>query len=144
MPHPRTVLALHGVIAVSVLAVACSSGHVKAGPLPVFDVVTTTSTTAFDFSSVQVAGVQGRAVVKVAMGPGQATLNGTVTGPSGPVPGADVHVERIVDGFIGTADVATLADGTWTLPNVLGGEFRIRAWLAPDLSLTTPSLVFIG
>lgn len=137
-------LALHGGVAAAVLVVACSAGHVKAGPLPSFNVPSTTTTSVADFSSFQLGTVAGRPVVKVSLGPGQATLNGTVTGPDGAVPGATVHVERIVDGSVASTDVATQPDGTWTLPNLLGGEYRVRAWLAPDLSLTAPALFFMA
>ena len=142
--RPRSVLALHGGVVAAVLVVACSAGHVKAGPLPSFDVPSTTTTSLVDFSSAQLGTVAGHPSIKVTLGPGQATLNGTVTGPDGPVPGATVHVERIVDGFVASTDIATQADGTWTLPNLLGGEFRIRAWLAPELSITTPALLFLA
>jgi hypothetical protein len=144
VPRPRTVFALHAAVGAAVLVAACTAGHVKAGPLPNFDEATTTSTTVFDYSSVQIAAVPSHPSVTIPLGPGQATLNGTVTGPNGPVADADVHVERIVDGISGSTDVPTKPDGTWTLPNLLGGEFRIRAWLAPTLALTTPSLLFLA
>lgn len=137
-------LALHGVVVAVALVAACSAGHVKAGPLPSFEVPSTTTTSLVDFSSAQLGTVAGRPVVKVSLGPGQATLNGTVTGPDGPVAGATVHVERIVDGSVASTDLTTQPDGTWTLPNLLGGEFRIRAWLAPDLALTSPALLFMA
>ena len=137
-------LALHGVVVSVVLVASCSAGHVKGSPVPTFDLSSTTSTSAVDYSSIDLGTVAGRVSVKVPMGPGQATLKGTVTGPNGPVAGASVHVERIVDGYIGGADTTTQPDGTWTMPNLLGGEFRVRAWLAPDLSLTTPTVIFMA
>jgi hypothetical protein len=142
--RPRSVLALHGGIAAAVLVAACSAGHVKVGPLPTFETPSTTTTSLADFSSVSLGTVAGHPNVKVTLGPGQATLNGTVTGPDGAVPGATVHIERIVDGALASTDVGTQPDGTWTLPNLLGGEFRVRAWLAPDLSLTAPALIFMA
>ena len=36
------------------------------------------------------------------------------------------------------------ADGTWKLPGLLGGRYRIRAWHAPDLALTTPQILLLG
>ena len=118
---------------------ACTSGNVKAKPLPTFVPEVSTTTTIVDFSTVDLAPVAGRAVVHVLISPGSATLKGTVSGPDGPVAGADVHVERIVNGSIGTADVGSQADGTWTLAGIEGGLYRVRAWRVPDFTLTRPA-----
>ena len=86
----------------------------------------------------------GETTTSIAIGPGRATLNGTVVGPNGPVGGADVHVERLVGSLVAQEDVPTQADGTWSLPGVLGGRYRVRAWRAPDLALTTPQIFFLN
>src|SRR5207248_2824996 len=52
--------------------------------------------------------------------------------------------ERLVGDGVGSADIISQADGTWAAPNVLGGRYRVRAWRAPDLALTTPQLLFVG
>jgi hypothetical protein len=103
------------------------------------------TTAAQDFSSVVLAGVPGRTTTTVAtIGPGSANLQGTVAGPDGPVNGAIVHLERIVDGGMAVADVRSNPDGTWKAANILGGRYRIRAFLAPELALVKPSVFFLG
>jgi len=78
-----------------------------------------------------------------AIGPGTASINGTVTGPNGPVGGATVEVDRFVGYAYATARTTTAADGTWSFRNILGGDYRIRAWQAPALSMITPDLLFL-
>ncbi|HET9078639.1 MAG TPA: carboxypeptidase-like regulatory domain-containing protein [Acidimicrobiales bacterium] len=78
-----------------------------------------------------------------AVGPGPATLNGTVLGPAGPVGGATVQADRLVGDAVASARTTTATDGSWTLPDVLGGRYRVRAWKGPDLDLTTPQIVFV-
>jgi hypothetical protein len=42
------------------------------------------------------------------------------------------------------ATIATTTTAPAQPPGLLGGRYRVRAWRAPDLSLTAPTLVFIG
>src|SRR3954468_15484125 len=107
---------------------ACSSHRGLVPPVP-STVVLETPTTAPDLTGVGLAAVAGRTTTtSIPLGPGGATLNGTVTGPDGPVPSATVHIERLVGDASGSADVATQPDGTWTAPGLLGGRYRVRAW----------------
>lgn len=78
-----------------------------------------------------------------AIGPGPATINGTVLGPSGPVGGAVVQADRLVGDAVASTRTTTAADGSWSLRNVLGGRYRIRAWRSPDLDVTTPQILFL-
>src|SRR5438067_11007718 len=107
-------------------AAACSQKQKEADlrPLPPpSDDVTTTS--VVDFSTVQLAGVSGRTTTtSIPLGPGGASISGTVNGPNGPVPGATVHVERLVGDGVGATDVASNAAGQFLVPNVLGGRYR--------------------
>ncbi|MBA3654848.1 MAG: hypothetical protein H0W70_11735 [Actinobacteria bacterium] len=124
-----------------VLSACSGSGVIKIkDPGPVPDL---TTTTAIDFSAIGLKGVSSRTTTSVPLGPGGATLRGTVTGPDGAVEGATVHVERLVGPTAGAADVATAADGTWTLPAILGGRYRVRTWKAPELALTKPEIFFL-
>ena len=141
--RPSRVLGLY-IAVVAVVIGACTAGHVKPTPPPNLAVTSTTTSTSLDYSTVVLAAVAGHRVVNVPIGPGKANLNGTVSGPNGPVGGAQVHIERVVDGNVGSADVTSQPDGTWSLPNILGGLYRIRAWRAPDLALTTPQVLFIA
>lgn len=121
---------------------ACSgSGVVKIkdpGPVPV-----TTTTTAIDYGAIGLKGVSSRATTTLPLGPGGATLQGTVLGPEGPVDQATVHIERLVGNAVAVLDVVTLADGTWSAPTILGGRYRVRAWKAPELALTKPQIFFL-
>jgi len=113
-------------------------------PAPVPVVTTTVPATVVDRSGDPLGTVPGRTTVTIGITPGKATLNGTVAGPDGaPVPGADVHLERVVGDQQATADVTSQPDGTWSAPGVLGGLYRIRAWRVPDLAQTTPTIVFV-
>jgi hypothetical protein len=60
------------------------------------------------------------------------------------VAGAVVHLERIVDGGTAVLDVLSNPDGTWAAPNILGGRYRLRAYLPPELALVKPSVFFLG
>jgi hypothetical protein len=79
-----------------------------------------------------------------AIGPGPASLNGTVNGPAGAVAGATVEVDRFVGDVYASARTTTAADGTWSFRNLLGGDYRVRAWLAPTLDMDTPQTVFLA
>jgi hypothetical protein len=123
---------------------ACQSRSVP--PLPPAPKVAVTTTTAqADTSGVNLAGVPGRTTTTVAMGPGKANLEGAVGGPDGPVPGAVVHAERLVGDAVATVDVVTGDDGRFSIPNVFGGRYRLRAWKAsPDnLALVEPQVFFL-
>ncbi|MDQ3569387.1 MAG: carboxypeptidase-like regulatory domain-containing protein [Actinomycetota bacterium] len=132
-------------VAMAALAAACSRGEVEGLPPPPTTraLQSTTTTTAHDYSAVELAGVGGRTTTTVALGPGPAQLRGTVVGPDGPVAGAVVHVERLVGDAVAGADVTTGPDGSWVLPGVLGGRYRVRAWRVPDLALLEPQVLFV-
>jgi hypothetical protein len=89
--------------------------------------------------------VAGRVTVTApAVGPGSSTIDGVVLGPGGAVPGATIEADRIVgDASVGT-QATSAADGSWKLAGVLGGRYRLRAWKAPTLALTTPQLLFVA
>lgn len=106
---------------------------------------TTTTTVAVDYSQVALAPVEGTTTTTgPEIGPGPATLAGRVEGPEGPVAGATVRVERLVGDAVASADVVAAGDGGWSLPGVLGGRYRIRAWLAPDLAGVEPQILFVA
>ena len=127
-----------------VAAAGCTPKYHDTIPAPPSTRVVAPTTTVADLSGVSLAGVSGSTSIAVAMGPGGAKLTGTVVGPTGPVPGATVHVDRVVEDASASTEVQTAADGTWTVANVLGGRFRVRAWRAPDLALTAPQIFYLG
>jgi hypothetical protein len=131
--------------ALALLAVAaCSPTFQDTIPAPPPTRASAPTTTLPDLSAVNLAAVAGQTTIAVAMGPGGATLTGNVVGPTGPVPGATVHVDRVVGDSSASTEVPTAADGTWTVAHVLGGRFRVRAWRAPDLALTSPQIIYMG
>ncbi len=78
-----------------------------------------------------------------AIGPGNASITGSVFGPGGPVPGASVEADRLVGDQVATASATTGADGSFTIANILGGRYRIRAWHGPNLGMTAPQIFFL-
>ena len=130
------------IAALAVMAAACAGPDVVKikDPGPVPDL---TTTTAVDYSQIGLKGVSNRGTTSIPLGPGAATISGTVTGPDGPVDAATVRVERLVANAIAAVDVATMADGTWSVPKVFGGRYRVRAWKTPDLALTKPQIFFL-
>jgi hypothetical protein len=127
-----------------VVAGGCGPAFHDSIPAPPSTRPSASTTTIADLSGVSLGGVAGSTTIGVAMGPGGATLNGNVVGPTGPIPGATVHVDRVVGDSSASTEVQTAADGTWTVAHVLGGRFRVRAWRAPDLALTTPQIIYMG
>lgn len=78
----------------------------------------------------------------IAFGVGRVTLTGVVEGPDGPVEGAVVRIERLVEKSVASIDVATDAQGRYRLNRVQGGRVRIRAFRAPDLAALEPIVTF--
>jgi hypothetical protein len=103
-----------------------------------------TTTVARDLSGAPIAPVPGQTTTTIAITGGQAALSGSVDAPTGAVSGADVHIERITSTGIATADAITGIDGSWSINGLLGGRYRVRAWRAPDLDLTTPAIFFLA
>lgn len=124
-------------------AAACSGGgYAVPEPKPLPNLPDTTAIE--DLSGVALAGVPGRTTTTAAViGPGPASLQGAVAGPEGPVPGAVVRLERLVDGGMATADVLSAADGTWKADGILGGRYRVRAYRPPDLAMVKPEVFFL-
>ena len=100
------------------------------------------ATTVVDYSGVALRGVPGETTTTIDQ-QGSASIVGTVTGPGGLVPGATVRVERLVFGEVVRTDLLTGGDGRFELRNVPGGRYRVRAFLAPVLALTTPDVRFL-
>lgn len=132
------------VLLMSTLLASCTRGAVDDLPAPPPTRPTTSTTARPDLSGVALAGVPGATTsTSVLLGPGEASFDGVVVGPSGPVPGATVLLERLVGQEVASAVLTTGADGRWSAEAVLGGRWRVRAWRAPDLALTTPESLFL-
>jgi hypothetical protein len=135
-------------LAAVLLLAGCGGVQTLSFPTPSSTTPTTSlpvPTLPNNLESVAEGGVPGvTTTLPVAMGPGAATLTGTVMGPNGPVGGATVQADRIVGDGGASTQTTTAANGTWSIPNILGGRYRVRAWQSPSLALTTPQIFFLG
>jgi hypothetical protein len=131
----------------SALVLASCSGSLQTLDIPTPPATSparATTTVAGPTTTGAEAGVPGAPTTTApAIRPGDASLNGTVFGPEGPVPEATVLAERIVGAGVATAMARTASDGSWTIAGILGGQYRIRAWLAPTLAATNPQIVYL-
>lgn len=107
--------------------------------------VTTGPTLPTNLPSVVEAGVPGATTtVPPRIGPGGASLNGTVMGPNGPVAGATVEADHLVGDQMAATQTTTAADGSWNIASILGGRYRVRSWQQPSLAVTAPQIFFLG
>jgi hypothetical protein len=97
-----------------------------------------------DLTGVQLAGVDGTTTVLPIAATGTSHLSGGVNGPQGPVPGATVRVEHLVDGNPPPIDVVSGPDGRWDLNGIAGGRYRVRAFLPPALAQTEAQIFLLG
>lgn len=136
--------------AVAVAAAGCSAGVENLSfpnppPVTAGQPQTSTATLPPGLASTAEAPVDGATTTTApAVGPGPATLNGTVLGPGGPVGGAVVEADRLVGDAVAVAHTTTAADGSWSLRNILGGRYRVRAWHGPNLDLPSPQIIFLA
>lgn len=140
----RRGLVVLGALLAALVVSACSNHKLISLPDPGPGPVTTTTEPFPDYSGALLAPVPGRTTTTLATGPGGAAIGGSVVGPDGPVAGATVRLERLVGDRSANVDVGTQPDGTFAVPNLLGGRWRVRAWRAPDLALTTPVVFFMA
>lgn len=140
-PRTRPAIVLTALATVAFSA-SCSGGGKK---------VVTTTTTPPRAPATTVAPVvvaPGNPRVTTTLPPeiegGDATLTGSVVGPGGPVDGATVHVERLVDDVVTAGNAESLPGGRWQLVGIRGGRYRVRAWKVPDLAQVQPEVLFLG
>lgn len=135
-------------LALALLLAGCGGVQTLAYPTPEPTTATTATpeqTLPDNLSSVGEAAVAGvTTTTVVAIGPGSSTLSGTVIGPNGPVSGATIEADRLVGYGEATTTTTSGAGGVWTIANVLGGRYRIRAWQAPTMAMNTPDILFVG
>lgn len=123
----------------------CAPGAVSALPRPPGTAPSQSTTTTPDNTGVVLQGVPGRTTIPgVVFRPGHASMSGTVVGPNGSTGGATVEVQRLVGDATATMRVTAGPDGRWSVPAVLGGRYRVRAWRAPDQTMASPTIFFLG
>jgi hypothetical protein len=138
----RLSFVLLGVVAL--VAAACSDPEPEAAP--VTTVPTTTSTTSTTAVPTTTTTLRPTTTVTtlLQMGPGDASIGGTVVGPAGPVDGATVHIERVVGKLTAATELTTAGGGSWNMPALLGGSYRVRAFKAPDLGQSPVETFFLA
>ena len=132
---------------VALVTAGCTGGDDAdtAAPTTVAPTTTVASTTSTVRSTTTTTGVPRTTTTTiVTLGPGDATIGGTVSGPAGPVDGATVRVERLVGRSVATADVTTSAGGLWQMASILGGSYRVRAFKPPDLAQSPVEAFFLA
>ncbi len=82
-------------------------------------------------------------IAPVSMRGGASGLSGVVTGPEGPVEAAIVRIERHTTEGLASEEVTTDSLGRWSLQRVLGGRYRVRAWLAGRYTMTESHVFFL-
>src|SRR6476659_8373528 len=97
------------------------------------------TTAPVDLTGVSIPGVDGTTTTEPVRATGTARLSGVVNGPGGPVPGATVLLEHLVSPTTSTT-LSAGPDGTYNAPNIAGGRYRVRAYLAPSFAQTDPEV----
>jgi len=75
---------------------------------------------------------------------GRSSVSGTVVGPDGAVGGATVLIERFVGTESGSIVVSTDGGGNFSVESLLGGRYRVRAWLQPSLATLDAPTGFVA
>ena len=109
------------------------------GPSP-FAVPVSPDTRRSALPVVAPAGPEEKEAVEIEMTGGKARLTGTVSGPDGPIAGATVGIQRVTSEGVGELQVPTNGEGKWAVDRMLGGTYRVRAWI-PGISTTGGSEV---
>lgn len=98
-----------------------------------------------DNRGVVLRGIPGeQAPLPVELTGGNSSVRGVVIGPGGgPVSGATVRIERFVGEQLAGTEVLTGPTGAFTVSNVPGGRYRVRAWRAPTLAQFGSQVTFV-
>lgn len=136
--------------ALGLLAAGCSGSTPDAAPATTVVSLATTAATTIPPTTVRATTTSSTVkptttlTTLLGLGPGEASIGGTVTGPTGLVDGATVRIERIVGKAVATMDVTTFQGGSWQVGFVLGGSYRVRAFKPPDLGQSPTESFFLG
>lgn len=145
--NSRSATAVFIAVATAMIATGCTPKSVEPlPPAPKPRGAATSTTEVTDFGAIDLGPpAPGRTTTTVKIGPGKATVKGTVSGPDGPVAGAVVRAERLVGDATATIDIVTGEDGSFTVPKVFGGRYRVRTWKAnpENLALVQPVVFFL-
>ncbi len=131
---------------VAFVAAACTSSDPSAAPATTSPetTVSPTSTSVRPTTTSTTLRPTTTVTTLLQMGPGDASIGGTVVGPAGPVDGATVHIERLVGKLTASTELTTAGGGSWNMPALLGGSYRVRAFKAPDLGQSPVETFFLA
>src|SRR3546814_16234517 len=90
----------------------------------------TSATAVIDRTGIALAPVAGATTTSV-VERGSARIVGLVSGPTGPVPGATVRIERLVAGRSVRTDVVAGGDGRFVAEGLTAGRSRGRSFAPP-------------
>lgn len=80
----------------------------------------------------------------VPMAGGTSRLSGVVLGPDGPVPGASVEIQRHTTDGVAARSLTADENGEWRTTGLLGGRYRVRAWLPGVLAMGSSEVTFLA
>src|SRR3546814_3858763 len=103
----------------------------------------TSATAVIDRTGIALAPVAGATTTSV-VERGSARIVGLVSGPTGPVPGATVRIERLVAGRSVRTDVVAGGDGRFVAEGLPGGRYRVRSFAPPLLAQLEAEVRFLA
>jgi hypothetical protein len=129
----------------ALVALACTEPRSDLLPPPssTSSTESTTTTTSPDYSRVPLERLPGETTTTAFLASGRAAVRGTVLGPDGPVAGAVVRIDRLVGDAVQRREVTSDEGGGFAVEGVPGGRYRVRAFLAPRLTLMEPEVFFL-
>ncbi|MDH4279731.1 MAG: carboxypeptidase-like regulatory domain-containing protein [Acidimicrobiia bacterium] len=74
---------------------------------------------------------------------GESRISGIVRIDGEPASGAVVRLERHTSAGTGVRDVIVGADGRFTVRNLTGGRYRVRAWIPGSATMTSSDVFFL-
>ncbi len=93
--------------------------------------------------SLAFADNENQEVEEVELKGGEATIGGTVLAGTEPISGAVVRIERHTnDGSI-SQDIRATSNGRWSISKVLGGRYRIRAWVPGRYMMDSSAVLYV-
>ena len=92
----------------------------------------------------QVLGTTQTRGERVTVKGGNSKLAGIITGPSGPLEGAEVVVQRFTNAGAAVVRTKTNSEGRWQVSGVHGGRFRVRAFVPGRFASAGSEVFFLA
>lgn len=89
-------------------------------------------------------GLESAPSSQVTVQGGGAQLKGLITGPEGPLQGAEVVIQRFTNDGAAVVRTQTNAEGRWRVRNVHGGRFRVRAFVPGQFGSSGSEVFFLA